>query len=84
VSRFIGDHVYGLLREFGDAEIATLIFPRYIDGGRFRLPKVDGPPITPGKGGAPQDTSPRWKYVALTSNGIGRADWAAAEPASQS
>jgi len=59
--------LYGLLREFGDAEIATLIFPRTLMVDASDYPKVDGPPITPGKGGAASGYISKVEYVALTS-----------------
>lgn len=37
-------NAFGLLREFGDAEIATLIAPRALIVEHSVLPKVDGPP----------------------------------------
>lgn len=37
-------NVWGLLREFGDAEIATLIAPRALIVEHSPAPKVDGPP----------------------------------------
>lgn len=37
-------NVFGLLREFGDAEIATLISPRSLIIEYSAVPKVDGPP----------------------------------------
>ncbi len=45
-------HVWALHREFGDAEIGTLIMPRLlvVDHGEF--PRVDGPPpVQPGRRG---------------------------------
>jgi dienelactone hydrolase len=40
-------NVWGLLREFGDAEIATLIAPRGLVVEHSEGPRVDGPPPTP-------------------------------------
>ncbi len=37
-------NVFGLLREFGDAEIASLIVPRILVVEQGPFPKVDGPP----------------------------------------
>jgi cephalosporin-C deacetylase-like acetyl esterase len=42
-------NVWGLLREFGDAEIGTLVAPRTLLVEHHSFPKVDGPP-DPGKG----------------------------------
>jgi dienelactone hydrolase len=42
-------NVWGLLEEFGDAEIATLITPRSLTLEQSDLPGIDGPP-TPGNG----------------------------------
>ncbi len=42
-------NVFGLLREFGDAEIASLIAPRALIVEHSVVPKVDGPPM-PSKG----------------------------------
>ncbi len=38
-------NVFGLLREFGDAEIASLIAPRSLVVEYSEVPKVDGPPL---------------------------------------
>ena len=38
-------NVFGLLREFGDAEIASLILPRRLVLEHSEVPKVDGPPL---------------------------------------
>jgi len=40
-------NTWGLLREFGDAEIATLIAPRGLVVEYSEGPRVDGPPIVP-------------------------------------
>lgn len=40
-------NVFGLLREFGDAEIASLIAPRTLIIEHSRAPEVDGPPTKP-------------------------------------
>jgi dienelactone hydrolase len=45
-------NVYGLLPEYGDAEIASLIVPRRIVVDAADHPAVSGPPQTAGKGGA--------------------------------
>jgi dienelactone hydrolase len=58
-------NVFGLLREFGDAEIASLIVPRALVVEYSATPKVDGPPPTregrtgaaPGKLQTPDYTS---------------------------
>ena len=58
-------NVWGLLREFGDAEIATLISPRALIVEYSEAPKVDGPPklrtgepqAAPGKITTPDYTS---------------------------
>jgi dienelactone hydrolase len=44
-------NIFGLLREFGDAEIATLVAPRALIVEYSVAPKVDGPP-TPREGRA--------------------------------
>ena len=41
-------NVFGLLREFGDAEIASLIVPRSLVVEYSRTPQVDGPPAPSG------------------------------------
>ena len=54
-------NVFGLLEEFGDAELATLIAPRRLIVEQSEAPKVDGPPApregrrgaAPGKWGTP-------------------------------
>ncbi len=38
-------NLFGLLREFGDAEIATLIAPRGLVVEHSVAPKIDGPPV---------------------------------------
>ena len=40
-------NVFGLLREFGDAEVASLVMPRTLIVEHSRGPKVDGPPKLP-------------------------------------
>jgi len=46
-------NVLGLLHEFGDAEIASLIAPRHLIVEYSEIPKVDGPPRPrEGRGGA--------------------------------
>ncbi len=46
-------NVFGLLREFGDAEIASLVSPRALVVEHSPAPKVDGPPSPrPGRSGA--------------------------------
>ena len=37
-------NVFGLLHEFGDSEIASLIAPRHLTIERSEFPRVDGPP----------------------------------------
>ena len=37
-------NVFGLLEEFGDAEIASLIAPRALTIEHSAAPKIDGPP----------------------------------------
>ena len=60
-------NVWALLREFGDAEIATLIAPRGLVVEYSAGPKVDGPlPVRPGrKGGAAigRLETPAWEGV---------------------
>ena len=46
-------NVFGLLREFGDAEIASLIAPRCLIVEHSPVPGIDGPPpARPGRAGA--------------------------------
>jgi dienelactone hydrolase len=45
----IDRNVFGLLDEFGDAELATMILPRHLDLEQCKTPPVD----LPGQGGAP-------------------------------
>ncbi|MGA2659585.1 MAG: hypothetical protein ABSH34_18930, partial [Verrucomicrobiota bacterium] len=46
-------NVFGLLREFGDAEIASLIAPRRLIIEHSPVPRIDGPPQPrPGRSGA--------------------------------
>ncbi len=46
-------NVFGQLREFGDAEIASLIAPRRLVIEHSVVPKIDGPPApSPGRAGA--------------------------------
>ncbi|MCS7306182.1 MAG: hypothetical protein NZ602_13885 [Thermoguttaceae bacterium] len=45
-------NIWNLLREFGDAEIASLICPRALVIEYSEVPKVDGPPQVPGRQGA--------------------------------
>lgn len=46
-------NVWSLLTEFGDAEIASLVFPRTLIVEACRAPQVDGPPAPhDGRGGA--------------------------------
>lgn len=46
-------NVFGLLQEFGDAEIATLILPRKLIVEHSEVPVIDGPPKPrEGRGGA--------------------------------
>src|SRR4029077_670020 len=40
-------NIWGLLREFGDAEIATLIAPRGLVVESSEGPRVEGPPAVP-------------------------------------
>ena len=40
-------NVRGLLQEFGDAEIASLIAPRHLTVEHCRVPEVAGPPAVP-------------------------------------
>lgn len=52
-------NVFGLLREFGDAEIASLILPRGLIIEHSEAPRIDGPPkAQPGRSGA---ASGRWQ-----------------------
>lgn len=45
-------NVFGFLREFGDAEVASLVFPRGLHVQNRPGPRVDGPPKPgPGRGG---------------------------------
>src|SRR5208283_5913060 len=45
-------NVWGLLREFGDAELALLVAPRGLVIEHSEVPKVDGPPpVTKGRRG---------------------------------
>lgn len=45
-------NIFGLLREFGDAEIASLIAPRELWIECSSTPRVEGPPpVTPGRNG---------------------------------
>ncbi len=47
-------NVFGLLDEFGDAELASLVAPRALTVENCRHPRVDRPPDRPGRqGGAP-------------------------------
>jgi len=39
-------HVFGLLREFGDAEIASLIAPRALVVEHSAVPEIEGPPAS--------------------------------------
>jgi dienelactone hydrolase len=45
-------NVWNLLREFGDAEIASLIVPRAVALEYSEVPKIDGPPKVAGRSGA--------------------------------
>lgn len=46
-------NVFGLLKQFGDAEIASLIAPRTLIVEYSETPKINGPPAArPGRGGA--------------------------------
>ncbi len=67
--------VWGLLREFGDAEIASLIAPRKLVVAYREEPKVDGPPavIGGGKGQAAPGrlVSPSFENVATEFARIG-------------
>jgi dienelactone hydrolase len=46
-------NVFGFLREFGDAEVASLIAPRTLVVEYSECPKIDGPPAPrPGRSGA--------------------------------
>ncbi len=46
-------NVFGLLREFGDAELASLVAPRTLIVEASRFPKIDGPPpVRDGRSGA--------------------------------
>lgn len=60
-------NVWGLLHEFGDAEIATLIAPRGLLVEQCEAPRVDGPPATPKgrRGGAAVGrlATPAWEEV---------------------
>ena len=50
-------NVFGLLRDFGDAEIATLILPRKLIIEHSEVPPIDGPPKPrEGRGGAAPGT----------------------------
>lgn len=68
-------NVWGLLREFGDAEIASLIVPRTLVVEYSPVPRVDGPPrVEPGRrgGAAPgRLVTPPWESVAAE---MGRAE----------
>jgi len=67
-------NVFGLLREFGDAEIASLIAPRFLQIEHSEAPAIDGPPKPgPGRGGAapgrwttPDFTSTQQEYFRAT------------------
>ena len=51
-------NVFGLLDEFGDAELASLVAPRALTVENCRHPRVDRPPDRPGRhGGAPGTVS---------------------------
>jgi dienelactone hydrolase len=59
-------NVFGLLREFGDAEIATLIAPRALIVEYSEVPKVDGPP--PPRAGRVATAAPgRWETPDYSS-----------------
>ncbi len=61
-------NVFSLLREFGDAEIASLIVPRNLIVEQSPVPKVDGPPARrQGRGGAAPGRiqAPDYKSVEL-------------------
>jgi dienelactone hydrolase len=45
-------NVWGLLTEFGDAELASLVAPRPLVIEACRGPEIDGPPQTAGRSGA--------------------------------
>jgi dienelactone hydrolase len=52
-------NVFGLLRQFGDAEIASLVAPRPLIVEHSEAPRIDGPPKTQeGRGGA---ASGKWQ-----------------------
>jgi dienelactone hydrolase len=52
-------NVFGLLREFGDAEIASLVMPRALVIEHSETPTIDGPPkLQPGRSGA---ASGKWQ-----------------------
>jgi cephalosporin-C deacetylase-like acetyl esterase len=76
-------NVFGLLREFGDAEIATLIAPRALLIEHSKVPQIDGPPKTrdhrggaaPGKLTTPDYTSVEAEYErarTLIGQGAGK------------
>jgi dienelactone hydrolase len=59
-------NVFGLLREFGDAEIASLVAPRSLIIEHSRAPRIDGPPPPrAGRSGAApgQWTTPEFNSV---------------------
>ncbi len=58
-------NVFGQLREFGDAEIASLIAPRRLVIEHSVVPKIDGPPApSPGRTGAAPG---KWSTPAFAS-----------------
>jgi dienelactone hydrolase len=78
-------NVFGLLREFGDAEIASLIAPRALIIEHSAAPAVEGPPPPrAGRGGAAPGRQQTPDFNAVDSEGRraralvklpGRTDW---------
>ncbi|MBN9117903.1 MAG: hypothetical protein J0I06_01835 [Planctomycetes bacterium] len=54
----IDRNTWGLLREFGDAELAALVAPRKLLVGSFPMPKWDGPIVGKRGGAAPGKLAP--------------------------
>ena len=78
-------NVFGLLREFGDAEIASLIAPRQLLVEFSESPKIDGPPkARAGRSGAAAGvwSTPDFNAVEAEADGArslvrlpGQSDW---------
>ncbi len=64
-------NVFSLLRDFGDAELASLIAPRAMVVEAARVPAISGPPKPVGGGAAPGKLSPIDPLA--TAREIGRA-----------